>query len=110
MYHMFYRNYVYDDIEKYKDHLNLNYLYKQLDNDTIIAKTGISEYLRPIDETDYTQWSSGDIFKYVFKFGKDTDESTKYFESDNWHPNHLGHTKWTNEVLIPALKTKDFFN
>ena len=109
IYHAFYRNYVYNDIEKYKDHLNLNYLYKQLDNDTIITTTGIFEYLRPVDESDHIQWSHGDVFKYVFKLGKDTDETTKYFEIDNWHPNQLGHTKWTTEVLIPTLKTKSFF-
>jgi hypothetical protein len=109
IYHMFYRNYVYEDIEKYKDHLNLNYLYKQLDSDTIISTTGESEYLRPIDEHDHIQWSFGGVFQHVFKFGKQNDENLKYFESDQQHPNQLGHTKWTNEVLIPALKSKGLF-
>lgn len=109
MYHMFYRNYVYNDIEKYKDHLNLNYLYKQLDSDTIISKIGISEYLRPIDENDHIQFPFGNVFQYVYKFGKRTDDSLKYFEDDHQHPNHLGHTKWTNEVMIPVLKNKGFF-
>lgn len=105
----FYRNYVYDDIIENKDHLNLNYLHKQLDYDTIISTTGIYEHLRPIT-TEHQQFDMGGIFKKIFKIGRYTEDSNKYFLEDNWHPNELGSTKWINEILIPTLTTKGFFN
>jgi hypothetical protein len=103
----FYRSYVYKDIYQNKDHLNLKYLYKQLDHDTIISTTGIYEHLRPEDE-NVEGWNQGGIFKHIFKFN-DTDESRQYFESDNWHPNIKGSTKWVTEVLFPFLNSKNLF-
>lgn len=104
----FYREYVYTDIVENKDHLNLNYLYKQWDHDTIITTTGIYEHLRPTLE-DHQQWEMGGIFKKIFKMGHWTDETSQYFCTDNWHPNELGATKWITEVLEPKLNDKGFF-
>lgn len=109
IFHTFYRSYVYDDIYQNKDHLNLNYLYKQLDHDKIISTTGIYEHLRPTLE-EHQQWDRGGIFKHIYKMGFYTDGTKQYFESDNWHPNIKGSKKWTQEILIPKLNEKGLFN
>jgi len=106
IYQSFYRTYVYDDIYQNKDHLNLNYLYKQLDLDTIVSTVGIYEHLRPPGNGE--GWNMGGLFRHVFRFG-DIEESKQYFESDNWHPNIKGSTKWVNEVLFPFLSNKNLF-
>lgn len=108
LYHCFYRNYVYNDIIENKDHQNINYLYKQFDQNNIISTIGLYEYLRPITE-NYIQWDISEFFKHIFKRGQHTDETKKYFRDDDWHPNELGSTKWTEEVLIPKLTERGFF-
>jgi hypothetical protein len=97
----FYGSYVYEDIIKNKDHLNLNYLYKQLNYDTIISTVGLYEHLRPLRE-DNTQSFLQNIFKQLFY----DNGTNKYFLDDNWHPNSLGSTKWVEEILVPVLKNK----
>lgn len=101
IYHSFYRNYVYDDIYQNREHLNLKYLFNQWDRDTIVSTTGIYEYLRPNTETE--TFNIGD---YLFTKRSSNDETKQYFELDDWHPNAKGHSKWTEEVLIPRLKEK----
>ena len=108
IFHTFYRSYVYDDIYQNKNHLNLNYLFNQLDHDIIISTDGIYEYLRPTLE-EHQQWNFGGIFKHIYKMGFYTDETKQYFESDNWHPNAKGSNKWTHEILIPKLIEKGLF-
>ena len=101
----FFRSYVYDDIIQNKDHLNLNYLFSMLDHDTIISTTGIYEHLRPVKTIPNKK---NDKF---FRPISENDLSTQqYFKDDNSHPNALGHNKWLDEVLIPKLKEKKFFN
>jgi len=97
LYQTFYRSYVFEDIEINKNHLNLNYLYKQLDFDTIVSTTGITEHLRPID----TENHDNNLWNKIWHFGSSKDQ---YFLSDGWHPNPTGARKWLDEVLIPRLK------
>lgn len=97
----FYRSYVFEDIELNKDHLNLNYLYKQWDFDTIVSTTGMLEYLRPEDKN---QKASSNPFYKIYGLGEYKDEYKKYFNShDDWHPNEVGAKKWLTEVLIPKI-------
>ncbi len=77
----FYMDVVFEDIVKNRDHQAINYLYKQLDHDTMITQ-GMYDYLKTNKE---------------------------YFTSDNFHPNDLGSETYTNNILIPFLKQKGFF-
>lgn len=83
-YQSFFMSEVYNDILKFKDDLNINYLFEQLDQNSIISTQGIFDYLRTFENSNI------------------------YFEEDNIHPNNIGHTKWVNEVLTPKLKEKGF--
>lgn len=109
-YQTFYRDYVYTDILENKNHLNLNYLYKQWNYDTILSTTGIYEHLRP--DNKMNNWDMGSIFKKIFQNVPPSveDETSKYFTGDRWHPNELGSTKWIDEVLVPKLTERGFFN
>lgn len=108
LFHCFYRSYVYDDIIENKDHQNINYLFKQLDQENIISTTGLYEHLMPI---------VGDMEEHLIKYiwgkiwyrGQITEHVEKYFLDDHFHPNKLGSTKWVDDVLIPKLTERDFF-
>jgi hypothetical protein len=102
LYHSFYRSYVYDDIAQNNHHLNLNYLYNQWNHDNIISTVGMYEYLRP----GLTNKKSA--FDTILT--RKVDEYAKWFDSDMVHPNKDGANKWTNEVLIPELSKRNFFN
>jgi hypothetical protein len=79
--HQFYMNYVLNDIEEYKDHQMVGYLYKQLDKSLITDPVAIYEYLQ------------GD---------------TSFFVSPtDTHPNEVGHTKWVDQVLLPTLQKRN---
>ena len=41
--------------------------------------------------------------------GVNDKDDRQYFESDNWHPNIKGSSKWVNEVLFPFLTSKNLF-
>lgn len=85
-YQSFFMSNVYDDILKFKDDLNMKYLFDQLDQDSIISTEGIFDYLKKFEN-------------YI-----------DYFEEDKSHPNQLGHTKWVDNILLPKLAEKGFFN
>lgn len=81
-YQSFYMNNTYNDILKHRNNLNIDYLYRQFDTNTIISIQGIFDFLQTAN--NYKQ----------------------YFQEDNNHPNRLGHEKWTSEILLPFLKDK----
>lgn len=108
IYHTFYRDYAFTDLEKNKDNCNLNYLYQMLDFDNIISTTGIYEYLRPYDGNVANPGGLGRLFRHIYEVTI-KDETKQYFCGDNWHPNYLGSSKWCDEVLIPKLTEKGFF-
>lgn len=83
IYQMFYMNNVFNDFLQHKNNINLNYLYKQLDHDTIISTVGLLDYL------------------------KNEPDNYKYFQVDNVHPNGLGSEKFTNEVIFPFLQSRN---
>lgn len=97
----FYCSFVYQDIMDYKDHVNVEYLLKQLDYDTIVSTTGLFDYLSPQNKNTFAN-KLGEVFCYLQKFYV-SEEQKKYFGSDNFHPSKLGTEKWTNEVLFPKL-------
>ena len=96
----FFMDTVFQDIDRYKDHLNMNYLYKQLDFDNII-KDGMFEYLHqflPISREKARVTSHVD--RRVVDNGRD------YFQVDGFHPGEVGCAAWCNNVLIPFLESK----
>ena len=109
----FYRSYVLEDIEKHKDHLNINYLYNLWDKETLISTTGIYEYLRPypVEDSNYPgpPMPYKNLFRHIWRTGSYEDETKKYFLSDNWHPSKLGSDKWVDEVLFPKLQKENIF-
>lgn len=87
----FYMDTVLEDIEQYKDHLNINYLYKQLDFNTVI-KNGIFNYLQKFLPTVDASIAF--------------DNKKGYFMDDRTHPGPLGVAAWCNNVLLPFLESK----
>lgn len=97
----FYCSFVYQDILDYKDHTNIEYLFKQLDYNTILSTTGLFDYLSPQSQKFFSN-KLGEVFSYLQQFYV-TEDQKKYFGSDNFHPSKLGTEKWTTEVLFPKL-------
>ena len=88
----FFMNTVLEDIEQHKDHLNINYLYKQLDFKNMI-KDGMFDYLKkflPITDDSLA-----------------LDNGKGYFLDDGLHPGKLGVEMWCDNVLIPFLESKE---
>jgi hypothetical protein len=80
-YQQYYMKHTYEDIDSFKDHDIINYLYDQLDNDTRVFPS-IHEYTKPMGLTI----SEVDV-----------------------HPNAEGHQVYFKDVLLPFLQKKNFF-
>lgn len=81
--HQYFMDHVYQDIEQYKTHPDIEYLYKQLNN-AIIVKPGIYEYLK----------------KFKIR---------SYFIEDNTHPSIDGYARWCDDILYPITDEKKLF-
>lgn len=81
---MFYMDYPLEDIESYKDHEIVKYLYDQFDYTSLVDKKSIFTYLKELNDDEL------------------------YFRKD-YHPSVEGHKQWFEQVLLPQLTTKDFF-
>ena len=96
-YQQFFMDSVFEDIENNKDHQMINYLYKQLDKNTML-KNGMFEYLHTllnIDRKESTNITHAERLKL--------DENTGYFSRDGFHPSKLGAELWCKNVLFPFL-------
>jgi hypothetical protein len=82
---MFYMDYALEDIEQYKEHEIVSYLYDQFDQSTIVDKKSIFTYLKELNNDQL------------------------YFRPDQ-HPTAVGQKLWFDKVLLPHLTTKGFFN
>ena len=80
-YQQYYMDHTYKDIEAVKDHPNLAYLYKQLDQ-TQRVKPAIHEYVKPLGLT---------------------------MSEEDVHPSAEGHQKYFDDILKPFLEEKNFF-
>jgi hypothetical protein len=80
-YQQYYMDHTYKDIEAVKDHPNLSYLYKQLDQ-TQRVKPAIHEYVKPLGLT---------------------------MSEEDVHPSAEGHQKYFDDILKPFLEEKNFF-
>lgn len=98
----FFMDFVYQDIEKHKEHQIVKYLYKQLNFDNII-KDGMFEYIHsfmnvPREQALYISHQER------LKLQGNID----YFNQDGFHPGELGAKLWCENILFPFLKEKDF--
>jgi hypothetical protein len=83
-YQMFYMDYPLEDIETYKDHEIVKYLYDQFDHSSIVDTKSIFTYLKELGNDDL------------------------YFRKD-FHPSEQGHNHWFTQVLLPFLTNNDLF-
>lgn len=83
-YHMFYMDYPLEDIEEYKDHEIVNYLYQQYSYSNLVDR------------------------KSIFSYVKELNDDSVYFRPDA-HPTTLGQEIWFKNVLLPYLEQRDFF-
>jgi hypothetical protein len=94
----FFMDLVYQDIEHRKNHQITNYLYKQLDFDTII-KDGMFDYLHPfigVDRSKARSVTHEDRIKL--------DAGRLYFNKDGFHPGPTGRDIWCQEKLFPFIE------
>jgi len=83
LYHQFYMDNIINDIEQMKDHQAVKYMYDDLDRDSFIHSGSMHGYMNGREE----------LFVGV----------------GNAHPNGLGNRLWLNEVMLPFLEERDFF-
>ena len=86
-YQQYYMAHAYKEIEECKDHPNLEYLYKQLDQ-TQRVKPAIHEYI-----------------SHITSLAK----SKLTVSIEDKHPNSVGHKLYFNDILLPFLEEKNFF-
>lgn len=103
LYQAYYRSHVLDDIVEYKEHLNIKYLYDQLNFDTILSTTGMYEHLNPQHTSPYFH-NVTEVFNYTQSVFFENLNVKEYFEEDKFHPNQKGSEKWVAEVLLPKLQ------
>lgn len=87
LYHQFYMDHVLGCFEQRKDHQIVEYLYDDIDWDTVVSKTSIHAFLKGLNE-----------------------DEKMFVDRKDPHPSEQGHITWCNEVLVPYLKTNNFFD
>ena len=97
----FYMDFVFEDIDKHKNHQIINYLYKQLDFDNIITQ-GMLEYI----ETFLTI-SKKDSRELTPEQRIEASGGLELFDSDGFHPGVYGTKLWCKNILFPFLKSKN---
>jgi len=83
LYQQFYMDNIINDIESMKDHQAVKYLYDDLDRETFMHSGSMHGYMNGREE----------LFVGV----------------GNAHPNGLGNRVWLNEVMLPFLEEREFF-
>lgn len=96
----FFMDFAYQDIEDNKNHQLINYLYKQLDLDSLIT-IGMFEHLHSYIgiERKKARYLSHDDRKKL-------NANNDYFHEDGFHPGEVGSNIWCNDMLFPFLKNK----
>lgn len=87
LYEQFYMNFVYDIIQKFKNHGECKHLFDLLDKSTYVDTQSIHEYL----------------------ISKQTNPVEYFTHINDPHPNANGHLVWVNNVLLPFLDKRNFF-
>ena len=96
----FFMDFVHRDIERYKDHQIINYLYKQLATDKLI-RNGMFEYIH--EQLNIPRENAMSITHMErTELSKEKD----YFHPDGFHPGEYGAKLYCENVLFPALKDK----
>jgi hypothetical protein len=93
----FFMDLVFQDIEHKKDHQLVNYLYKQLDFNSII-KDGMFDYLHPF--IGVARERSRDL---THQERLKMDAGRQIFNKDGFHPDAKGRDIWCDNVLFPFV-------
>lgn len=97
----FFMDFVWEDIYKHRDDLNINYLYKQLDCENMITE-GMFETLHQllnVPRHEVRDITHAERLKL--------DDNKSYFSRDGFHPGPLGSEYWCNTVLFPFIQGKN---
>lgn len=84
LYQQFYMNNIIEDLDRWKDHQSIKYLYDDWDRNTFVSNQSMHHYMNGREE----------LFVGV----------------GNSHPNGLGHRIWLDEVILPRLEQDNFFD
>ena len=96
-YQQYFMNFSYTDLEFSKEKQLVGYLFDQLDDNTIISKQGMYEYLKKCSVE-------------LLETRKAKHDYTYFLSAEDNHPNTKGHKKWLDDIVIPQLKKKGLFN
>ncbi len=100
--HQFFMDSSYTDIERNKEHQIINYLYKQLDFDSMI-KDGMFEWLHSLLNIPREE-----AIMVTHDDRKRLDSPYGYFNKDGFHPSARGAELWVKDILIPFLENKKY--
>lgn len=94
----FFMDFVWEDIYKHRNDLNINYLYKQLDCENMITE-GMFETLHEL--LNIPRDKVKDI-THAERLKLDGDK--RYFSRDGFHPGPEGSKYWCEKILFPFLE------
>ena len=97
----FFMDFVWEDIYRHRNDLNINYLYKQLDCENMITE-GMFETLHELLNVSRQQ-----VKDITHAERLKLDDNKRYFSRDGFHPGPLGSEYWCNKVLFPFLQNKN---
>jgi hypothetical protein len=96
----FFMDRVYLDIENYKDHQIIKYLYKEFDLENSLVK-GMFEYIH-----QFLPIENDKIEALEHHERKRLDNGRKLFHEDGFHPGETGVELWCKNMLFPFLRNK----
>ena len=105
MIQQFFMDYPLHDIVNNKDHQIINYLYKQLDFDSIIDY-GLFEYVHTfisVSREKARNIPHHERLKLQEMYG-----GNSYFDGDGFHPGELGYKVWCENILFPFIEKGNY--
>ena len=88
-----------------KDHQIINYLYKQLDFDSIIDY-GMFEYLHTF--LSVSREKARNIPHHERLELQEIHAGKSYFDGDGFHPGKLGYKLWCENILFPYIEKGNY--
>lgn len=84
LYQQFFMDNILEDLDRYKSHQIIKYLYDDWDRSSFVSEKSMYNYMNGREEL--------------------------FVGAGNAHPNGLGHRIWLDEVILPRLEMDDFFD
>lgn len=102
----FFMDSVYQDIIKIKTDANIEYLYSQLNHDTIITQGQFEYALKLLSKENNCELSTFKFQHLSDVEKRNLQKSNRYFMEDEFHPNLELNNIWVREVLLPFIESK----